>query len=70
MAHIVGRDDDTKAARVPSMISGVEKAQYAELIENRNDYINLILLCRNCHKAVDDPAEEYPIAKLLSLNGF
>jgi hypothetical protein len=31
MAHIVGRDDDTKAARVPSMISGVEKAQYAEL---------------------------------------
>ena len=67
MAHIVGRDNDTKAARVPSKLSEQEKADFAELIEKRNEYINLILLCRNCHKQIDDLPKEYSVATLLSL---
>lgn len=30
-------------------------------LERRNDYDNLILLCRNHHKIIDDNPEEYPI---------
>src|ERR1700753_4370749 len=33
----------------------------------RHGYENLILLCRNHHKLVDDDVESYPVARLLQM---
>ncbi|MBG60327.1 MAG: hypothetical protein CMJ16_07705 [Peredibacter sp.] len=52
MCHIVG--EKKKSARFESPME----------IEDRNRYHNLILLCRNHHKIIDDNEESYPIEKL------
>jgi len=51
-AHIVGESD--KAARGISLLT----------IEERNSYPNLILLCPNHHRIIDNNPEDYPIEKL------
>lgn len=67
MAHIVGRDDDSRAARVPARLTPEEREQYAGLIGSRNEYVNLILLCKVHHKLVDDQPNSYPVSRLLEI---
>lgn len=52
IAHIVG--ESTRAARGISTLS----------LEERNDIDNLLLLCRDHHKIVDDDPQSYPVERL------
>ena len=55
MAHIVGRKaDGDKSPRSDSPLTEKDREKYA----------NMILLCRNHHKIVDDDPETYPIEVL------
>jgi len=55
MAHIVGRKaEGVKSPRSSSLLAE----------EDREKYPNLILLCRNHHKIIDDDPEAYPIEVL------
>jgi hypothetical protein len=55
MAHIVGRKaEGVKSPRGNSLLDE----------EDREKYPNLILLCRNHHKIIDDDPETYPIEVL------
>lgn len=68
MAHIVARNEDGNSApRAVAHLSQADKQEFARLIENRNKYSNLILLCKVHHKMVDDQEHTFPIARLLSL---
>jgi SMODS-associated and fused to various effectors sensor domain/HNH endonuclease len=55
MAHVAGASD------------GGPRADEGLSAKERNDYENLILLCRNCHGRIDKQARSNPIACLLAL---
>jgi hypothetical protein len=68
IAHIVARAEDGEAApRSVATLTATELDQYATLIAERNKYRNLILLCKNHHKQVDDQPSAFPIGGLLKL---
>jgi hypothetical protein len=66
IAHIVARDEDgNTAARAVNSISTADQTRFKVLIDNRNKYGNLILLCRIHHKQVDDQPNTFTVDKLL-----
>ena len=68
IAHIVARDEDgEKGPRSVASLSPEEKERHALLISNRNKYVNLLVLCKNHHKQVDDQPSAFPVAKLLQI---
>jgi hypothetical protein len=68
IAHIVAQvEDSDAAARSVPTLSAAEREQYAPLIAERDKYSNLILLCKNHHKQVDDQPSAFPIESLLKL---
>jgi hypothetical protein len=68
IAHIVARDEDGEAGpRSVDSLLPEEKERYVLLISNRNKYVNLLVLCKNHHKQVDDQPSAYPVAKLLEI---
>jgi hypothetical protein len=67
-AHIVARDEDGETGpRSVACLSLEEQDRYANLISNRNKYVNLLVLCKNHHKQVDDQPSAFPVAKLLEI---
>jgi len=68
IAHIIARDEDGEAGpRSVTSLSPEERERYALLINNRNKYVNLVVLCKNHHKQVDDQPSAFPVAKLLGI---
>jgi hypothetical protein len=68
IAHIIARDEDgTTGPRSVASLSADDKSRFATLITGRNKYANLILLCKNHHKQVDDQPSAYPVAGLLEI---
>lgn len=68
IAHIIARDEDGSAGpRAVASLSPEERESYDTLISNRNKYVNLLLLCKNHHKQVDDQPTSFPVAKLLEI---
>jgi len=68
IAHIVARDEDGVAGpRSVASLSPEERDRFATLIVNRNKYANLVLLCKNHHKQVDDQPSAYQVGRLLEI---
>jgi hypothetical protein len=68
IAHIVARDQDGEAGpRSVASLSAEERDRFATLISGRDKYSNLVLLCKNHHKQVDDQTSTFPVGKLLEI---
>jgi hypothetical protein len=66
MAHIIAHESEgEKAPRTAVKLSPTQRDLFKELINNLDSYVNLILLCRDHHKIIDDQYLEYPIERLL-----
>ena len=63
--HIVASSDDW--ARGLNRISEEENAKYRQLIDDKDGYINLILLCPNHHKVIDDQPNTYTIEAVCTM---
>jgi hypothetical protein len=65
IAHIIARDEDgASGPRSVKSLSSEELERFASLIDNRNKYVNLLVLCKNHHKQVDDQPSAFPVSKL------
>lgn len=56
-----------EAAHIVAEQSNGPRGQSKLPLEQRNNYKNLILLCRNHHKQVDDQVNDFTVEKLLSI---
>jgi hypothetical protein len=65
--HIVAQKDHPSVARSPSSLTHEERTRYARLIDARDGYDNLILMCGTHAILIDDPAQGYSIENLLEL---
>jgi hypothetical protein len=63
--HIVARADD--GPRGPSSLSSKESERWRYLIDDRDGYANLILLCGVHHDVIDADVAEYTIERLLGM---
>lgn len=63
--HIVAQSDG--GPRGPRLLTNEDSEAYSHLVNSRDTYANLILLCRIHHKLVDDQPSTYPIAELLKM---
>jgi hypothetical protein len=68
IAHIIARDEDGKAGpRSVASLPTEGQDRFANLIANRSKYANLLVLCKNHHKQVDDQPLAFPVEKLLEV---
>lgn len=65
--HIVPRRDDRRVARAPSSLSDEERSQYAELINDRDCFANLVMMCSVHSTVIDDPAQNCSVAKVVEM---
>src|SRR5947209_8516588 len=66
--HIVAQsDDDPSVARSLCLLTEDEKREWAQLIEYRHHYDNLVLMCGVHSDIIDDPKQEISIADLVQI---
>lgn len=63
--HIVARRDG--GPRAPAGLTAEEVKRFRHLIENRDGYANLILLCGIHHDVIDGDLAAYPVERLVAL---
>ncbi|MEN3281491.1 MAG: hypothetical protein V7607_2631 [Solirubrobacteraceae bacterium] len=65
--HIVAREDSPAVARSVSSLTAAEHDEFAQLIADRHNYANLILLCARHSLVIDDPNGPYDIARVVAM---
>jgi hypothetical protein len=66
--HIVAQaDDDPSVARSPCLLTEEERIEWAQLIEHRHSYANLVLMCGVHSDLIDDPKQQISIAQLVQI---
>jgi hypothetical protein len=65
--HIVAQADHPSVARAPSSLGDEEKVRWADLIENRHGFANLVLMCQIHARVIDDPAQNYSVAQVVAM---
>lgn len=65
--HIVAQKDSQTVARSESLLMDEERADYAHLIDNRDSYENLVLMCGVHSTQIDDPAQGISVATILEM---
>jgi hypothetical protein len=65
--HIVAKSDDPKVARNLSSLIDKERHQFAHLIENRNGFNNLVMMCLRHSEIIDDPAQGYSVEAVVEM---
>ena len=56
-----------EVAHIYAASDGGPRANTSLSLEERREAKNLILLCRNCHREIDDKVEQYPAEKLFQI---
>ena len=66
--HIVAQSDtDRSVARSLCQLTEEERREWAQLIEHRHSYANLVLMCRTHARLIDDPNQQYSVAQLVQI---
>jgi hypothetical protein len=65
--HIVAQKDDPKVARAPSSLSPEECRRFAHLIDHRDGFDNLVMMCLAHSRIIDDPAQSYPVEAVVEM---
>lgn len=65
--HIIAQKDHASVARSPSSLTDEERIEYAHLIEDRDSYDNLALMCGTHSFLIDDPAQGYSVRDILEM---
>jgi hypothetical protein len=66
--HIVAQEDDPKkVARSVSALTPGEREEFKDLVENRDDFANLILMCGVHSDVIDDPRGGITVAQVIEM---
>jgi hypothetical protein len=65
--HIVAKKTPRSVARAPCLLTAQEIALYAHLIEHRNSFENLVLMCGVHSDIIDHVAQGYTVAQVLEI---
>lgn len=65
--HIVAQMDSLSVARSESSLTQEERARFANLVEDRHGYSNLVLMCANHSAVIDDPRAGYDVARVVEI---
>jgi tetratricopeptide (TPR) repeat protein len=66
-SHIVAKRDHPSVARAPCLLSDEEKVRWAQLIDHRHAFPNLILMCRTHARLIDDPDQELTVEQVVEM---
>ncbi len=59
--------DHPSVARSPSSLSCSEQEEFADLIEHRHSFRNLVLMCGVHSDVIDDPAQQFTVRQVLQI---
>lgn len=65
--HIVPRQDDSNVARAPCLLTNEETVRWQHLIERRNSFDNLVLMCGTHSTLIDDPAQGFSVEDVVGM---
>jgi hypothetical protein len=65
--HIVAKRDSPAVARSLGLLTPEERRRFVGLIKDRHGFENLVLMCANHARIIDDPAQEYSVADVLAM---
>lgn len=65
--HIIAREDSPTVARSVSSLAPKMREQYADLIENRHGYSNLVLMCARHSRVIDDPRANFDVTAVVAM---
>ncbi len=65
--HIVAQRDSPAVARSVSSLTDEERTTFADLIEHRHGYANLVLMCAKHARVIDDPRAGYDVARVVAM---
>lgn len=63
--HIVARSDD--GPRAPASLTPEDVGRWASLIDNRDGYANLVLLCGTHHNLIDNDVVAFPVERVVQI---
>ncbi len=63
--HIVGRSDD--GPRAPKTLTDEESQRWKHLVDDRDGYANLVLMCGVHHDLIDGDVAAFPVARLVRI---
>ena len=65
--HIVAQKDSPRIARSVSSLSAEEKDRWKLLIDQRDSYANLVVMCAVHSAVIDDPAQRFTVADIVDM---
>jgi hypothetical protein len=65
--HIVAQQDSPNVARSVTSLTDDERETFANLIEDRHGYANLVLMCARHSIVIDDPAAGFTVAQVVQM---
>jgi hypothetical protein len=65
--HIVAQRDVPTVARAPCLLTDDEKGRWRHLIERRNSFDNLVVMCGTHSTLIDDPAQDFTVENVVQM---
>jgi len=65
--HIVAKRNSGSVARSVSLLSAEERTRHVELVDHRNAFENLVLMCRVHSAVIDDVAQKYSVDDVVAM---